>query len=57
MDSVHGVRVQLNPLHRGRSFVIVGVGWMCAGVVGVFCEEAGVADASGLLDATVGAVM
>ena len=57
MDSVHGVRVQLNPLHRGRSFVIVGVGWMCAGVVGVYCEEAGVADASGLLDVTVGAVM
>ena len=57
MDSVHGVRVQLNPLHRGRSFVIVGVGWMCAGVVGVFGKEAGVADASDLLDVAVSALM
>ena len=54
---MHGIRAQLNPLPRGRSFLIVGVGWMCAGVVSIFGEEAGVADASSLLDVTVGAVM
>ena len=31
-----------------RSFVIMGVGWTCAGVFSVFGEEAGVVDMLGV---------
>ena len=57
MGSVYKVRVQFGPLHRWRTFVIVGVGWMSVGVVGVFNKEAGVADASDLLGFAVGTVV
>ena len=49
--------MQLNPLQRGRSFVIVGVGWMCASTCSVFGEEVGVSDASSMLDVAVCVVM
>ena len=45
--------MQLNPLHRGRNFVIMGVGWMCAVVFSAFGEEAGVVDISGIIDVAV----
>ena len=46
--------MQLNPLHRGLCFVIVGVGWTCTDVVSIFGEGTRVADTSGMLGVAVG---